>query len=109
MRGDVNGCCEGKNVWDEAMRTFILRILNISVVSWDNHHLDSIEKLRLALDKKFEYEFSIVGFENMVKRWLKIDINCRNPTLGPSVKMQLTLPKVGKWSPSKIPKTQKTI
>jgi hypothetical protein len=24
---------------------------------------------------------------------------CRNPTLGLSVRMQLTLPKVGKWSP----------
>jgi hypothetical protein len=34
---------------------------------------------------------------------------CRNPTLGLSVKMQLTLPKVGKWSPPRLPKTQKTI
>jgi hypothetical protein len=34
---------------------------------------------------------------------------CRNPTLGLSVRMQLTLPKVGKWSPLGLPKTQKTI
>jgi len=57
------------------MRTFFLCILNISVVSWDDHHLDFIKKLSLALDKKFEYEFSIMGFENMVKRWLKTNIN----------------------------------
>jgi hypothetical protein len=32
---------------------------------------------------------------------------CRNPTLG--LRMQLTLPKVGKWSPPGLPKTQKII
>jgi hypothetical protein len=35
--------------------------------------------------------------------------HCRNPTLGLNVKMQLTLPKVGKWSPSGLPKTQSSI
>jgi hypothetical protein len=34
---------------------------------------------------------------------------CRNPTLRPNVRMQLTLPKVGKWSPVRLLKTQKTI
>jgi hypothetical protein len=34
---------------------------------------------------------------------------CRNPTLGLSVRMQITLPKVGKWSPPGLPKTPKTI
>jgi hypothetical protein len=38
-----------------------------------------------------------------------IELICRNPTLGLSVRMQLTLPKVGKWSPPGLPKTQKTI
>jgi len=31
--------------------------------------------------------------------------DCHNPTLGLSVRMQLTLPKVGKWSPPGLPKT----
>jgi hypothetical protein len=72
--GDVDGCCEGKNAWDEVMRTLIPHILDISVVSWVDHHLDSIEKLKLTLDKEFEYvdnKLSIMGFKNMVKRWLK--------------------------------------
>jgi len=34
---------------------------------------------------------------------------CRNPTLGLSVRMQLTLPKVRKLRPPGLPKTQKTI
>jgi hypothetical protein len=37
------------------------------------------------------------------------NVICRNPTLGLSVRMHLTLPKVGKWSPPWLPKTQKTI
>jgi hypothetical protein len=38
--------------------------------------LESIEKLRATLDKEFEYEdneLCIIGFKNMVKRWLKIE------------------------------------
>jgi hypothetical protein len=35
--------------------------------------------------------------------------DCRNPTLGLSVRMQLTFPKVRKWSPSGVLNTQKTI
>jgi hypothetical protein len=31
---------------------------------------------------------------------------CRNPTLGLSVRVKPTLPKVGTWSPSGLPKTQ---
>jgi oligoribonuclease NrnB/cAMP/cGMP phosphodiesterase (DHH superfamily) len=56
------------------MRTLIPHILDINVVSWVDHHLDSIEKLKLALDKEFEYvdnKLSTVGFRNVVKRWLK--------------------------------------
>ncbi len=60
------------------MRTLIPCILDISVVSWEDHHPNSIEKLKLDLDKEFEHEdnkLSIVGFRNVVKRWLKIKRN----------------------------------
>jgi hypothetical protein len=36
-RGDVDGCCEGKNAWDDVVRTSILRILNINIVKWEGH------------------------------------------------------------------------
>jgi hypothetical protein len=47
------------------------------------------------------------GHLNAMK--FQIELICRNPTLGLSVRMQLTLPKVGKWSPSGLSKIQKTI
>jgi hypothetical protein len=36
--------------------------------------------------------------ENKLERLIK-EPYCRNPTLGLSVRMKLTLPKVGTWSP----------
>jgi hypothetical protein len=72
--GDINGRYDGKNAWDEAVRTLIAQILDFNVLSWGGHVLDSLKKLRVVLDKEFEYEYneiSIVGFKNMVKRWLK--------------------------------------
>ncbi len=41
--------------------------------------------------------------------WQGVECDCRNPTLGLSVRMQLTLPKVGKWSPPGLPKIQSSI
>jgi hypothetical protein len=60
------------------VRTLIPCILDINVVSWEDHHPNSIKKLRLALDKEFEYvdnKLSTVGFKNVVKRWLKTNKN----------------------------------
>jgi hypothetical protein len=71
----VDGGCDGKNVWDEVVRTLIPHVLDVNVIEWECHKPTSLKKLRAALDKQFEYvnnEFFVVGFRNMVKRWLKI-------------------------------------
>ncbi len=71
---DINGGYDGKNAWDEMVRTLIPRILDINVMEWEGHKLESLDKLRAGLDKEFEYvdnELSMVGFRNVVKRWLK--------------------------------------
>jgi hypothetical protein len=43
--GDIDGCYDGKNVWDEGVKTLIPRILDVSVLSWDGHAVDSLKKL----------------------------------------------------------------
>jgi hypothetical protein len=56
---------------DEAVKTLILRILDINVFIWESHSLDSLEKLRATLDKDFKYvdnELSTIGLNNVVKR-----------------------------------------
>jgi hypothetical protein len=70
----IDGGCDGKNAWDEVVRTLILHTLDINVIEWEHHEPTSLEKLRATLDRQFEYvdnEFSMVGFKNMAKRWLK--------------------------------------
>jgi hypothetical protein len=72
--GDVDRWCVGKNAWDEAVRTLIPKILDISVLHWEGHEPSSLDKLRVTLNTEFEHvdnELSIVGFKNVVKRWLK--------------------------------------
>jgi hypothetical protein len=56
------------------VRTLIPLILDVSVINWECHKPASLKKLRAALDRQFEYvdnELSMVGFKNVVKRWLK--------------------------------------
>jgi len=56
------------------VRTLIPKILDISVLQWEGHELSSLDNLGVALDKEFEYvenELSIIGFKNVMKRWLK--------------------------------------
>jgi len=43
--GDIVGCCDGKNIWDEAVKTLIPQILDASVLSWEGHTPNSLEKL----------------------------------------------------------------
>ena len=74
--GGIDGGCEGKNEWDEALRSLIPRILDVSCVQWENQSVNSVEKLRKTLDNEFEYvgtHLSDKGFKNAVKRQMKIE------------------------------------
>jgi len=57
---------------------------------------------------KCGFSFETKGLRGVPHRLTNHDY-CRNPTLGLSVRRQLTLPKMGKWRPPGLPKNQKTI
>ena len=74
--GGIDGGCEGKNEFDEALRSLVPRILDVSCVEWKDQSPCSIEKLRNALDNEFEYvenKLSEKGFKNAVKRQMKTE------------------------------------
>ena len=74
--GGIDGGCEGKNEFDEMLRSLVPRILDVSCVSWKDQSPSSIETLRGALDKEFEYvgnPLSDKGFKNAVKRQMKTE------------------------------------
>ena len=72
--GDIDGTCEGKNAWDDAIRSLVPRILDISIVQWEGQKPEAVQKLRDRMDSEFEYlgnPLSMQGFRNSVKRFLK--------------------------------------
>ena len=74
--GGIDGGCEGKNAFDEAHRSLVPRILDVSILKWKMQNPSSIEKLRSATDNEFEYlenNLSNMGFKNAVKRQLKTE------------------------------------
>lgn len=69
--GDIHGGCEGKNEFDEALRSLVPTILDVSCEKWKDQSPCSIEKLRRVLDNEFEYvenALSEKGFKNAIKR-----------------------------------------
>jgi hypothetical protein len=74
--GDIDGGCTGKNAWDNAVRSLVPRILDISVVEWEAQKSAAVEKLHNALDADFEYvpqTLSQRGFRNAIKRFMKTE------------------------------------
>ena len=74
--GGIDGGCEGKNAFDEALRSMVPRILDVSCLTWKMQNPAAVEKLRAALDNEFEYldhPLSNVGFKNAVKRQMKTE------------------------------------
>ena len=74
--GGIDGGCEGKNEFDEALRTLVPRILDVSCAKWNDQPPNSVEKLRSAIDNEFEYvgsHLSEKGFKNAVKRQMKTE------------------------------------
>jgi hypothetical protein len=76
MGGGIDGGCEGKNAFDEALHSLVPRILDVIILKWKLQHPSSVEKLRSANDNEFEYlehNLSVLSFKNVVKRQMKIE------------------------------------
>jgi hypothetical protein len=65
-----------KNAWDDAIRSLVPRLLDMSVIEWEGQRPKSLQKLREALDQEFEYldcPLSMRGFKDAMKRFMKIE------------------------------------
>ena len=74
--GGIDEGCQGKNEFDEALRSLVPRILDVSCVKWKDQPPHSAEKLRSAIDSKFEYvghPLSEKGFKNAMKKQMKTE------------------------------------
>jgi hypothetical protein len=66
----------GKNAWNNAIRSLVPQLLNMSIIEWEGHRPKSLENLREALDPEFEYigcPLSMCGFRDVVKWFMKTE------------------------------------
>jgi coenzyme F420-reducing hydrogenase gamma subunit len=74
--GYVDQASDRKNAWVDAIRSLVPRMFDMSIIEWEAQRPESQEKLREALDLKFEYlgcPLSMRGFRDVVKRFMKTE------------------------------------
>ena len=74
--GRIDAASSGKNAWDDAVRTLVPRLLDLSVIGWEGQNPNATKKLRDALDEEFEYVgFGMSGgcFKRAIKRFLRTE------------------------------------
>ncbi len=72
--GEIGWGCDGKNQWDDNVHTLVPQMLDVNIIHYDEQDLDKLVKLRLVLDNEYEYlenKFSVRGFKNAIKRFLR--------------------------------------
>ena len=74
--GLIDSCCSGHLKWQENIRDVTPRILDMSVIRYDDQNDSSKSRLRDALRCKFEFvgnEVSDKSLDTMIKTWLRKD------------------------------------
>ena len=72
--GFVDSGCSGHLKWQEYIRDYTPRMLDMSVIKYDDQNADSREKLWEAFVAKFEFvdhEVTQLSFDKMIKTWLR--------------------------------------
>jgi hypothetical protein len=72
--GKIDGACAGKNIWDDKIRGFAPRHLNMAIMKVGEQNVVDMAELRRVMDTEFEYlhhELSDQGFRDCVRRFMK--------------------------------------
>ncbi len=72
--GKIDGACDGKNIWDDKIRGFAPRHLNMAIVKVGDQNVVHMGGFCKVMDTKFGYlqhELSDWGFGDFVRRFMK--------------------------------------
>jgi hypothetical protein len=72
--GKIDGACDGKNEWDNALRGLVPQYLNMAIVKVGDQNLVDMSELHRQLDDLFKYfnhELSAHNFKNYIRRFMK--------------------------------------
>jgi hypothetical protein len=53
--GEIDAGCDGKNAWDDSVRGYVPKMIDISIIQWEEHKPETLQKLRDTLDAEFQY------------------------------------------------------
>jgi hypothetical protein len=53
--GKIDGACDGKNIWDDKIRGFARRRLNMAIVKVGDQNAMDMGELHRIMDTEFEY------------------------------------------------------
>jgi hypothetical protein len=54
-RGEIDGGCDGINIWDSVVRSVVPHTLDMSILSWEGQSTEVIDELKEHPDCDFEY------------------------------------------------------
>jgi hypothetical protein len=72
--GKINGACDGKNEWDNALQGLVRCCLNMAIVKVGDQSLVDMSELHGQLDDLFKYfnhELSARNFRDCISRLMK--------------------------------------
>ncbi len=74
VRGRIDGACDGKNAWDDFIRSRAPHILDVFILHVKEQNSTDMAELRAKMDALFEYLHNPVcqkGFEDSIRQFLK--------------------------------------
>jgi hypothetical protein len=51
--GKIDASCDGKNAWDDLVQGYVPKIIDMSIIHWEEHKPETLQKLRKTLDAEF--------------------------------------------------------
>ncbi len=72
--GKIDGPCDGKNIWDDKIRGFAPRHLNMAIVKVGDQNVVDMGELHRVMDTEFEYlqhDLNDWGFRDRVRQFMK--------------------------------------
>jgi hypothetical protein len=74
QNGKIDGACDGKNEWDNALRGLVLPCLNMAIMKVGDQSPIDMSEFHGQLDDLFKYlnhELSARNFRDCIRRFMK--------------------------------------
>jgi ribosomal protein L31E len=73
--GEIDINSPGKNLWDSTVRTWVPKLLDMSIVKFEKQNPKAVAKLRKIIDREMDYEGELDSevFTSIIKKYMKLE------------------------------------